>query len=82
MQAEKLLEISNEIESKETETSQRLQACYQPPIYSERCDNNFDGPLVTMQFRPLTSIGCICLDDFRLKQVFCKENKLAVAFGR
>lgn len=82
MQAEKLLEIGNKIESKETETSQRQQACYQPPIYPERFDNNFEGPLVTMQFCPLASIGCICLDDLRLKQVFCKENKLAVGFSR
>ena len=74
MQAEKLLEISNKIESKETETSQRQQACYLTPICSERFDNNFEGPLVTTQFRPLTSIGCVCLDDLRLKQVFCKEK--------
>lgn len=67
MQAEKLLEISNEIESKETETSQRQQACYQPPIYSERFDNNFEGPLAGMQLCSLMSLGCICLDDSRLK---------------
>lgn len=81
MQAEKLLEISNEIESKETETSQRQQACYQPPIYSERFDNNFEGPLAGMQLCSLTSIVCICLDDSRLKQTFRKENTFPVGFG-